>query len=216
MPSYFVPSKDESTGSGEVRTPLVGNEDYRLKVLSIDTVMRTDMGGKPVEKFTVKFAAVSFADGAPIEDINGNSVDGERWLWRDIDYQKMGFRTDGTASLARQFFLACAGIRDLTQRLPEGNTEDLIGKEIIGTVQVYTGKRDGLPRNSINAFKPIVRRRGEEVVTPVNPQPALPLPVEPDYVSDEYVAAVAALVEGTDTPDPAAIKKTRKALTPEA
>lgn len=205
MPSYYVPAQDELSSSVE-RVVLPGNEDYVLKVLDITENTKNDFNGKPVDVFTVKFAAESFADGAALEDNTGAPVESSPWLWKDIDPLRMGFKTDGTASLARQFFCAINGIADLTQRVPEGDTQDLIGRTVIGTLVVYK-KKDGSFGNKITGFKTPSRRRGTRAAAPdEGAAAAAPVrrgqsaPSEEFEVDEEYLRAVASLVNDSDDP----------------
>jgi hypothetical protein len=184
------------------RYPLPGNEDYKARILEIVEASKPDFNGKVVDVFTAKFDILSFKDGGALEDINGDAVD-SRWIWKDIDPARMGFKQDGTASLARQFFLAANGIDDLNEKIPAGNTEDLIGKDVILSLVVYTGKQDGKRKNRIVTIKPIVTRRRTTAKPVVDAAPV---------VTDEYAAAVASLVEGTDLPSAEAIAATKATL----
>jgi hypothetical protein len=193
MANYSVPGSDEFSGV-EDRKALPGNEDYRGKVIEIKQQAKPNFEGKIIDVFTIKFDIVSFADGAPLEDIDGNKVE-SRWVWKDVDPTRMGFKQDGTASIARQFFLAANGIADLNAKVPSGDTEDLIGREVRLSLIVYLGKNDGKQKNRVIAIKPLTGRRSgagsaEIQQSPTNTSPA---------VDPAYAAAVASLVNGTDT-----------------
>jgi hypothetical protein len=82
----------------------------------------------------------------------------------------MGFKKDGTASIARQFFLAANGISDLQSRVPNSNTDDLIGKEVNVSLIVYVGK-DGKQRNRIVTIKALGSRRRPVVSSPATQEP---------------------------------------------
>jgi hypothetical protein len=169
MGEYSVPSPDELPSNSEFkRTILPGNEDYVVRVLELDAKTKPDFDGIPREVFVAKMAVVSFADGAPLEDIDGNKVPeaDEIWLWKDLDLSRMGFRKDGTASISRQFFLAINGISDMNERIPKGETSELIGKTVIATLIVAKG-RDGNNKNNITGFKtPGRRRRSQPAIDP--------------------------------------------------
>jgi len=198
MPYYSVPAQDDLVSAGSDRRPLPGNEDYKARVLEIGLSQKKDYNGVDAEFYTVKFGITSFADGAALEDVDGNPVDGERWIWRDIDSRRRGFMQSGVASMFRQFFLSANGISDMTDRIPSGDTDDLIGREVVLSLTVYPG-RDGRQRNKIVAIKPITRRRGTFPPPPPAP-PAEPPAIEPAEVSDEFAATLASLIEGTDAP----------------
>ena len=177
MPEYTVPSPDELGGELIDRKPLPGNEDYRARVVEIKEAVKPNFEGKPINVFTIKFDILSFADGEPTTDIDGNPVE-SRWAWKDVDPTRMGFKKDGTASIARQFFLAANGISDLQARVPNGNTDELIGKEIVASLIVYVGK-DGKQRNRIVSIKALGGRRRPTTGTaeisqaPTNTAPAV-------------------------------------------
>lgn len=199
-----LPSKDEmSAGTTFTRVALPGNEDYRAKILSIDEQMKTSFEGQPMLVYTAKLHVLSFADGAPLEDVNGNPVEDDRYVWRDLNPHARGFTQSGIASFYRQFICAASGISDYSQKLPGGNTDDFIDREIVVSLQVYTGN-DGQMRNKVTGFKPINRRRGQSVPSShERPEPA---------VSDEYAKAVAALVEGVDEPSEQMVADTKRRL----
>lgn len=192
MPSYYVPAQDELPSSSTERVVLPGGEDYVLEVLEITETTKNDFNGKPADVFTVKFGVQKFADGAPLEDTEGNKVTTTPWVWKDIDPSRMGFKTDGTPSLARQFFCAVNGIADATQRVPEGDTEDLIGRTLIGTLTVYK-KKDGNFGNKVTVFKTPSRRRRAAAQAPVEPE-------QDDEIDPSYLKAVASLVNDEDDP----------------
>lgn len=204
MPQYTVPGADEMTGPVD-RYPLPGNEDYRAKILDITENQKPDFNGKIQDVFTVKFDIQSFKDGGALEDINGEPVD-SRWIWKDVDPKRLGFKQDGTASIARQFFLSANGIDDLNEKIPSGDTDDLIDREVILSLIVYTGKQDGKRKNRLVAIKPVVTRRTRVRSADMAPAPAV------TESSDEYAAAVAALASDEDEPTPAEIAKTKARL----
>jgi hypothetical protein len=187
MANYSVPGADEFTGV-EDRKALPGNEDYRAKILEIKQQAKPNYEGKVIDVFTIKFDILSFADGAPLEDIDGNKVE-SRWIWKDVDPTRMGFKQDGTASIARQFFLAANGIADLNSKVPSGDTEELVGREVRLSLIVYLGKNDGKQKNRVVAIKPLGGRRGSAPIeqAATNTSPA---------IDPAYAAAVASLVNG--------------------
>jgi hypothetical protein len=197
VPRYSVPSKDELPAQQE-RSVLPGGEDYILKVLEIREENKKDYNGNMADVFTIKFGVVSFADGEPLEDTSGIPVTSEPWVWKDVDPTKMGFKMDGTASLGRQFFCAIHGISDLTQRVPDGDTDDLINKTVVATLGVVTG-RDGSPRNRIMAFKTPSRRRGagargaaQTAPAPATSKPSL------DDIDPAFKNALGDLLDGAE------------------
>jgi hypothetical protein len=103
----------------------------------------------------------------------------------------MGFKQDGTASIARQFFLAANGISDLNSKIPSGDTEELVGREVRLSLIVYLGKNDGKQKNRVVTIKPLAGRRSvgsAEISQPAtNTAPS---------VDPAYAAAVASLVNG--------------------
>lgn len=207
MPSYSVPGADDLTGPVE-RLPLPGQEDYIAEILTIEETSKPNFDGVVQDFLTVKFDIQSFADGAPLEDIDGNKVD-SRWIWKDLDPTRMGFKQDGTASISRQFFLAANGISDLNAKIPAGDTDDLISRKVILSLIVYNKKMSGAQANRITAIKPISRRRGQAAqadAAPVARAKAAPA------VSDEYAAAVAGLVSLSDNPTPESIAQVKAAL----
>jgi hypothetical protein len=170
MPEYTVPSPEE-LGGGELadRKPLPGNEDYRARIIEIKEAVKPNFEGKPINVFTIKFDILSYADNEPLTDIDGTPVE-SRWSWKDVDPTRMGFKKDGTASIARQFFLAANGISDLQSRVPNSNTDDLIGKEVNVSLIVYVGK-DGKQRNRIVTIKALGSRRRPVGVLPTTQEP---------------------------------------------
>jgi len=178
VPEYSVPEPSES---GPERRPLVGGEDYKVRLLSLEVKLKAS-AFDPVAKnwWVLKMAAISFADGAPLEDIDGNPVTDERWLWCDVEPTRLGFQQNGTASKTRQFLLAANGISDMAATLPGGNTDDLINREFVVTVAV-TPKQ----KNKVTAFKSLSRRRGQAQVATDTPSG-----------NDEYTARVARLMNG--------------------
>jgi hypothetical protein len=201
-----VPAADELQGSSD-RLPLYGGEDYIAEILSIEEVTKPNFDGKMQDFLNVKFNIESFRDGSALTDMKDNPVENGRWIWKDIDVTRMGFKQDGTASIARQFFLAANGIADLNERIPEGDTDDLLHRKVVLSLIVYNKKTTGALANRITAIKPVSRRgRGQA-------QPAQPAP---DVVSDEYAAAVAALVSDTDEPTEEQIAKTKATLNRQA
>lgn len=203
MPHYSVPSKEEvsSSSSGDKR-PLPGNEDYLCKILAADSVRKNDYNGVERDFIRVELGVESFADGGALEDIDGITVT-DRKVWRDIDTSRLGFRKDGTASLSRQFLVYANGLTDITERVPDGDTIDLIGKQIIASMIVTTGT-DGKQRNKIVSFKPVARRRR-----------SAPAPVVEKYddpSDDQYAKAVAALVNDTDDPSDEEVQEVQTKL----
>ena len=207
MANYSVPGSDEFSGT-EDRKALPGNEDYLGKVIEIKQQAKPNFEGKIIDVFTIKFDITAFADGAPLEDIDGNKVD-SRWIWKDVDPTRMGFKQDGTASIARQFFLAANGISDLNSKIPSGDTEDLIGKDVRLSLIVYLGKNDGKQKNRVIAIKPVGGRRGAAVVgsAPIEQSSRPSAAVDP-----AYAAAVASLVNGTDTASAAQVAEVAERL----
>jgi len=206
MTHYTVPSKDEvSSGGGIDRVALPGMEDYLCTVLAADPVRKNDFNGVERDFTRIELAVNTFADGGVLEDVNGNPVD-DRKIWRDIDTSRLGFRKDGTASLSRQFLVYINGISDITERVPDGDTSDLIGKTIIASLIVYTGVTDGKLRNKIVGFKPTVRTRRRPVIGEGPP------PAKTDEHDDEYARAVASLVNDTDDPTADEVEQTMAAL----
>lgn len=176
-------------------------EDYRARILTIEEVTKPNYDGKIQDFLTVKFSIESFKDGGALEDTAGAPVDPGRWIWKDIDVKRMGFKQDGTASISRQFFLAANGIADLNERIPDGDTADLIDREVILSLIVYNKKTTGALANRINAIKPITKRRGQATAKATVP-----------VVSDEYAAAVTRLVNGEDDPSESDVAATKNAL----
>ena len=212
MSSYSVPSKDE-LGSGEFRNPLPGNEDYILSIKDIESIKKPDYNGNVRDFLKVTFSVVSFADGGALEDIDGNST-ADRVLWRDIDLTKLGFMKSGTASMSRQFLIYANGITDIMEKIPTGDTEDLIGRTIIASLIVYTGN-DGKQRNKIVAMKPNVQKRRRPSLgegSPVVSSKRDTTIVEEPVTNDEYAKAVASLVNDTDEPTDEEIEQTKAAL----
>jgi hypothetical protein len=178
---YHVPDQDDLVSA--VRVPLVGGEDYRVKLLSLEPKLKTTIyNPKEQTWWVLKMEAISFADGAPLEDTDGNPVEPGRWLWLDLDPNRLGFQQNGTASKTRQFLLAANGISDMTSSLPAGDTEDLIGREFIVHVEVNKNLK-----NKVTAFKALgKRRRGATMVEP-----------GPEVIIDPaYAAAVERLMNG--------------------
>jgi hypothetical protein len=194
--------------SGTDKIPLPGNEDYICTVLAADNVRKNDYNGVERDFIRVELSVDSFADGGALEDIDSNTVT-DRKVWRDIDTSRLGFRKDGTASLSRQFLVFVNGLSDITERVPDGDTKDLIGKKVIASLIVYTGVSDGKQRNKIVGFKPTVRQRRKPASIPANEEDVK----TPDKVSDDvYAKAVASLVNDTDDPSDEEISQTMAAL----
>lgn len=214
MAHYTVPSKEEvsSSGGSYDRIALPGNEDYLCTVKAVEPVRRKDYNGVERDFLRVEFSVDSFSDGGTLEDVNGNPVD-DRKIWRDIDTTRLGFRKDGTASLSRQFLVFINGISDITARIPDGDTDDFIGKQIIASLIVYTGPTDGKQRNKIVGFKPTGRRRGGSGKTNTMTMDAHIVSSEDKKpVDDEYAKAVAALVNDTDDPSPDEVAQVKAEL----
>ena len=189
MAQYSVPSKDDMV-TGPERKPLLGGEDYILRILEINgPLTKPGWGGKSTTVVTPKFEVVSFADGQPPIDIDEEELpaDQPRWLWKDIELGRYGFTTAGIPSLARQFFLAANGIVDINSSIPDGDTDELVGKTVIATVSVYVG-RDGKQKNKIISFKPIGGRRRAKAPTVEDLNVAAP--AEGNPASDEYTDMV--------------------------
>lgn len=196
---YSVPSQAELPKSQRAVFP--GGEDYLLTVLEITPALKNDFNGKQQDVLVFKFSIDSFADGAPLEDVEGNTTDPDgnplinKWIWKDIDPKRMGFMQNGTASISRQCLLSLNGISDVTERIPDGDTDELVGRQVVGTL-VVKPRKDGGKGNNITAFKPVKRRRGgrgaEQTQPAVEPAPAPPA-VQRGQSPEE--AAFAAAVE---------------------
>lgn len=204
MPVY-EPLTNES---GEDRVPLVGEEDYLATILEVKENQRKDFTtGLPKLVWTIKLDIKSFADGAPAEDINGNTVT-SRWIWKDVNPAARGYTAAGDPSGLRQFLLAAHGIADITAELPGGNTDDLVGRDIVLTIRTAPGQKDGKLRNYVRTMKPVSRRRGAAVGKVEAQAPSATGRQAPDNgatartneVDESYLKAVASLVSGTDEP----------------
>lgn len=181
MPSYEVPAQSEMVNVD--RKPLPGGEDYKATILECAESTGPNFDGEIVDQLKVKFGITAFADGAPLEDVTGEKLEGERWAWKDFEPKRLGFQQNGTPSLARQFFAAAIGLANITDRFPPFDTDDFKGREVILSLIVKNGQ-NGQPKNNITAIKPLGRRRGG-AATGAKAQAA---------VSPEYAAAVADLV----------------------
>ena len=182
-----MPSKEEVEEQQVTRVPLPGNEQYIAKIIEVEEVTKADYDGNMRDFLKVKFDIQRFRDGTDLEDINGDPVQGGRWIWRDIDFERVTFMRDGTPSLARQFFLSVKGIADMNAKVPNVTEEDMLGTDVVLTIVVYQ-RRDGQQGNKISAISPL-SRRGRAAVAE---QPAAA--DEPPAMSEEFSAAVADLV----------------------
>jgi hypothetical protein len=190
MRSYSVPSKDEVDEQKTTRVVLPGNEQYIAEIIEVEEIRKADYDGNMRDFLKVKFNVLTFRDGTPLEDINGDTITDGRWLWRDIDFGRVTFMRDGTPSLARQFFLSVMGIADMNAKVPNVTDEDMLGAKVILTVVVYQ-KRDGNQGNKITAISPVSRRgRAAQQAQPASE----PKNEEPPAMSEEFQAAVADLV----------------------
>lgn len=208
MPSYRVPSPDELPKGSRVIFP--GGEDYLLKIEEITPTLKTDLNepnGPKRTFYTVKLSIESFADGNDLEDVEGKTTDEEgrplkgKWLWKDVDPERMGFTQAGVASIARQFFLSANGIADMNERIPAGDTQDLIGRYVVGSLIVKKIK-DNTLRNNIVSFKPIGRRRGGRAAQPVEDAPPATSHRPQSSPADEaFLAAVENVTRGEPTKD---------------
>lgn len=206
MPSYTALTNSTSTDT--TRRPLVGEEDYKATILEVTEAQKKDFTtGEMKTVWTVKFDVTSFADGAALEDIDGNPVDGTRWLWKDMNPMANGFTAAGEPSAKRAFLLAANGINDMNAQIPGGDTDDLIGREIVLTLRVGTGK-DGKQRNYIKGMKAVSRRRVGRAPATAS-EDADRQAVENTHNNagshhspkdDPYLTAVASLVTGSDDP----------------
>lgn len=207
------------TDSSSTRRPLPGDEDYRAKILEVTEELRPDFTTKePKLTWSIKFDITSFADGAPLEDIDGNAVDGSRWAWKNVNPLANGFTAAGEPSAKRQFLLAAHGLIDPTSVIPAGDTDELIGREVVLTLRCKPAA-NGQLKNYITAMKPLTRRRsGRTDGTPT--QAGNPTAVsdvsdsnrrevgghsatrtsEPANIDPAYLKAVASLVNDTDEP----------------
>lgn len=158
MPEYEVPSKEDSASGGEFKEPLPGQEDYLARIAEIKEVTRPNFNGVATDFLTVRFEIDTFADGVPLEDIKGVVVEPGRYAWKDVDPKKLGFMTNGTPSISRQFFAAANGISDVEAHIPPFKTEDFINRQVILSLSVYTSPKDGKQRNKITAVKALGRR----------------------------------------------------------
>lgn len=213
MPSYRVPAPDELPKGSRVIFP--GGEDYLLKIEDITTTLKVDLNDPNGPKrtfYTVKFSVESFADGSDLEDVNGKTTDeaGQplkgKWLWKDVDPERMGFTQAGVASIARQFFLAANGISDMNERIPSGETQDLIGRYVVGSLIVKKIKDNSL-RNNIVSFKAVGRRRNRAQIIE-EPAPAEPRRTKPNPADEAFLAAVQNVTQGEPTPEDLAAVQT--------
>lgn len=225
MPTYAPLTNDPG---GEDRVPLVGEEDYRATILEVTAGKKKDFtSGELKDVWTIKFNITSFADGAPAEDINGNQVE-SRWIWKDCNPNARGFTAAGEPSVLRQFLLAANGISDIAAELPGGDTDALIGREVVLTLRTAPGMKDGKYRNYVKGIKAISRRRTGKAVGQTDsavqngavghpataPQPTAGRQAMDNglTIDDAYLKAVASLVSDSDDPEPSEIAAVSRKL----
>jgi hypothetical protein len=90
------------------------------------------------------------------------------------------------------------------------NIEDLIGKDVRLSLIVYLGKNDGKQKNRVIAIKPVGGRRGAAPVVGSAPIEQSSRPSA--AVDPAYAAAVASLVNGTDTASAAQVAEVAERL----
>lgn len=157
------------------RTPLIGGEQYIAEVIEVEEITRPNFDGKMQDFLKVKFNVESFRDGGALEDINGDPVEGGRWVWKDVDFERVGFKQDGTPSIARQFFMSVMGIADMTAKVPAVTMDDMMNKKVVLTLIVYQ-KKNGDQANRITVISPLSQRgrRKAQQETPAQEPAALP------------------------------------------
>lgn len=170
MPEYEVPSREDVQTSGDWKEPLPGQEDYLARIAEITPTTRPNFSGVATDFLTVRFEIDSFADGAPLEDLKGLPVEPPRWIWKDVDPKKLGFMTNGTPSISRQFFAAANGINDPEAHIPPFNTDDFLERKVVLSLSVYTSVKDGKQRNKVTAIKTIGRRGRSTTAPAVDPE----------------------------------------------
>jgi len=164
--SYSVPSQEEiEENSGGDRVALPGNEQYLAEVVELEDITKPNFDGKMQDYLKCKWNITSFRDGSDLEDLDQTLVPDGRWIWRDIDFARVGFMRDGTPSLARQFFLSAIGQSDMTAKIEDISNDDIMGKQMVLTLVVYNKQKDGKQANRVSAISPVrAPRRGGATV----------------------------------------------------
>lgn len=170
------PSADEyaaqSTGSGSDFT-LLPPDDYIVEVKEIVIQPnQVDIYDKNTpqrvrDTLQVRCRVISFANGDPLVDENGDDVNDERLFFAFVDPTRGGLIPQ--PSFARKFFAAVLGL-PVDARLDVPEYSELVGKRAIA-VAIIKPNSKGVKKNKVVDFRPIRRRPGRKAeVEAVDPK----------------------------------------------
>lgn len=175
-----LPSKKEIDAS-KPKFPLLPNEDYLLKVESLEQVTQWDYNHiEEIEVVKATFSIVSLKDGTIAVDEHGQKLHPKRTMIRDLDENRMGYTQEGLPSLTRQFVSYMLGVSPFSEDESFNfNWQDFVGKIIGAKIVQYMikkGKNAGQVGNKIDCFLPLKKKTLEEQLN----APEEEIPVQED------------------------------------
>lgn len=169
-----LPSAEEyeqqSSGGGEFT--LLPADDYVVEVKEIivqkDQVDIYSKENPPRVRDTlqVRCKVISFANGDPLVDENGDDVTDERLLFAFVDPTRTGLYPQ--PALARKFFAACLGVA-VDGVIEFDGWDDLLGKRLIAA-SIIKPNQKGVKKNKVVDFRPIRRRPARKAEAAADPK----------------------------------------------
>jgi hypothetical protein len=158
-----MPSEKElAKRGGEYK--LLPEDQYKFEVAKIEVKpdQRNPYNGEVRDTLTVQLRPISFADGSPVVDIDGNDAPADKLIWDFIDPTKVGMKPQ--PSKARKFFTACLDL-PVGSGFDLDDYQDLIGARLLGTLVIKGATADKPEQNKVTDYRALPKRPARRVST---------------------------------------------------
>ena len=149
----YVPSEEElEARGGDSKFTLMGEDNYLVEVKELKVEKRPNPydNGKLRDTAMVKLTVISFENGEPLYDAEGNDTS-DRIFFDFVEVEKLGMKP--RPSKARKFIAACMN-QPVASAINLDDWQDLVGKRVIAHAIV---KKNG--KNGIDDYRPVRARR---------------------------------------------------------
>lgn len=193
-----IPSAAEYAENKGSDFSLFPSDDYIVEIKEI--IVQKDKPdiynpGKFYDELQVRMRVVSFANGDPLVDENGDDMPDDRLFFAFVNPARVGLLP--VPAYARKFFAAALGV-SIEDRIEIEDFADLIGKRLIVVVIIKPNQK-GVRKNKVVDFRPI-RRRPTRKVEAADPKAEAAAKLSEAATAPE-VAKVAKEVFGDDMDD---------------
>jgi hypothetical protein len=161
----YVPSEEElEARGGDSKFSLMGEDNYLVEVKELKVEKRPNPydNGKLRDTAMVKLTVISFENGEPLYDADGNDTN-DRIFFDFIEVEKLGMKP--RPSKARKFIAACMN-QPVAAAITLDDWQDLVGKRIIAHAVI---KKNG--KNGIDDYRPVRARRRPNAETAATAAP---------------------------------------------